>query len=212
MTGGLPKGPGVNSASEGRSKRLGPPRNAVQKRSRFGIHRDVPFPSCQPQFESKGRSQFSIPRPGCPFFPCFVCVAWFESQSFWNGFLRVVSNSPSFQAARSTSILSRRRCSGGVCVGHTLQRLLVVSIAWMASSQFWVRCTQFVDASLEGGLFLAPRAGLFVVERRGDSAVELVEVHGLDPGIEAVVFCLGVLQGLFAGFGLVHVRLAEGGA
>ena len=62
MIGGLPKGPGVNSASEGRSKRLGPPRNAVQKRSRFGIHRDVPFLSCQPQFESKGRSQdFSVP-------------------------------------------------------------------------------------------------------------------------------------------------------
>src|ERR1039458_8240859 len=57
---GPSKGPGANSASEGRSKRLGPPRNAVQKRSCFGIHRDVPFLSCQPQFESKGRSQLAF--------------------------------------------------------------------------------------------------------------------------------------------------------
>ena len=69
MTGGFPRGPGVNSASEGRSKRLGPPRNAVQKRSRFGIHHDVPFLSCQPQFESKGRSHYiSAPTP----IACFV--------------------------------------------------------------------------------------------------------------------------------------------
>jgi len=75
---------------------------------------------------SRSRSQLFISVPPVPFFPCFVVLARFDSRSFWNGFLRVVSNSPSFQVAFSTMILRSRRRSAGGCAGNALQRVLVL--------------------------------------------------------------------------------------
>jgi hypothetical protein len=49
---------------------------------------------------------------GCLFPSCFVVVGEFDTRSFSNGVLRVVSNCPSFQDAFSTMSLRRRRCSG----------------------------------------------------------------------------------------------------
>ena len=70
------------------------------------------------------RSQFFISAPPGPFFPCFVVLARFDSRNFWNGVLRVVSNSPAFHAARSMRILRSRRCSAGGCSGNSSQSLL----------------------------------------------------------------------------------------
>src|ERR1017187_872098 len=63
-------------------------------------------------------SQFSISVPPLPFFPCFVCVAWLDTRSFWNGGRRVVSNPPCFHVAFSTRSLRSRRCSLGGWLGN----------------------------------------------------------------------------------------------
>jgi len=80
----------------------------------------------------RGEAVFILGPPSS--FPvCFVLLPWFESRSCWNGARRVVSNSPVFQVALSTRSWSRRRCSAGGRVGNCWQRVLVFSMAWMAS-------------------------------------------------------------------------------
>jgi hypothetical protein len=76
------------------------------------------FPLIEPKgcrFESYLRSQTAKSRPDPLFSFSFLELSWFEWRKISNGSNRAVCNAPFFQAAFSTTLWSKRRCSTAGC-------------------------------------------------------------------------------------------------
>jgi hypothetical protein len=67
------------------------------------------------------------------------------------------------------------------------------------------------DGALAPVLLLAPFGGLAVEESGIDPTVELVEIHGVDPRLESIVFRLQVRDGVLMVTALILMARAQGG-